>query len=385
MNIFERIKETLFPTISPLPAGIYHYQTPLDDEENIRYHLRLEEDASGLLIINASTVLHLNQTAAEFAYYLIQQETDNEIISLVSKRYRAPKEQVKLDFLQFKEQIDALIHMTDLDPVTFFGLDRVNPYSKDISAPYRMDIALTYQSNSEESARVAPTDRVKRELSTEEWQSALDKIWEAGIPHVNFTGGEPTLRPDLIDLVKYAEKIGLVTGLLTDGTRLTEPAFLKQLLESGLDHIMILFDPKSDQAWEAVRDSLVEDIYLTVHLTLTEQNQETIEEAIDKLAEMDIPSLSVSANTIHLKSNLEKIQQKIAEKQITLVWDIPVPYSSFNPVALEIENGDMPVAGAGKAWLYVEPDGDVLEAQGIPDVWGNLTSDEWSDIWNFKQ
>ena len=385
MNIIERIKETLFPTISPLPAGIYHYQTPLEDEENIRYHLRLEEDASGLLIINASTVLHLNQTAAEFAYYLVQQEADGEIVSLVSKRYRAPKEQVKMDLAQFKEQIDALIHMTDLDPVTFFGLDRVNPYSKDISAPYRMDIALTYQSNSEESARVAPTDRVKRELSTEEWESALDKIWDAGIPHVNFTGGEPTLRPDLIDLVKYAEKIGLVTGLLTDGTRLTEPAFLKQLLESGLDHIMILFDPKSDQAWEAVRDSLVEDIFVTVHLTLTEQNLDSIENAIEKLAEMEVPSLSVSANTIHLKSSLEKIQQKIAEKQITLVWDIPVPYSSFNPVALEIENGDMPVAGAGKAWLYVEPDGDVLEAQGIPDVWGNLISDKWTDIWNFKQ
>jgi organic radical activating enzyme len=385
MNIFERIKENLFPTISPLPAGIYHYQTPLEDEENIRYHLRLEEDASGLLIINASTVLHLNQTAAEFAYYLIQQESDEEITAKVAKRYRAPKEQVGTDLNQFKEQIDALIHMTDLDPVTFFGLDRVNPYSKDISAPYRMDIALTYQSNSEESAKVAPTDRVKRELSTEEWKLALDKLWEAGIPHVNFTGGEPTVRPDIIDLIEYAEKLGLVSGLLTDGTRLTEPKLLKQLLESGLDHIMILFDPKSDQAWEAVRDALAEDIFVTVHLTLTENNQESVQEAIEKLAEMQVPSISISATTIHLKSTLEQIQQQIAEKQITLIWDIPVPYSSFNPVALEIENGDMPVAGAGKAWLYVEPDGDVLEAQGIPDVWGNLISDKWSDIWNFKK
>jgi organic radical activating enzyme len=385
MNIFEQIKESLFPTISPLPAGIYHYKTPLEDEENIRYHLRLEPDATGLLIINASTVLHLNQTAAEFAYYIIQQEKDDTIVALVSKRYRAPKDQVQTDLNQFKEQIDALIHVTDLDPVTFFGLDRVNPYSLDISAPYRMDIALTYQSNSEESARVAPTDRVKRELNTEEWQAVLEKIWHAGIPHVNFTGGEPTLRPDLIDLIKYAENTGLVTGLLTDGTRLTEPAFLKKLMESGLDHVMILFDPKSDQAWEAVRDALAEDIYITVHLTLTDNNLQEIESAVEKLADMEVPSISVSATTIHLKQNLEIIQQKIAEKQITLVWDIPVPYSSFNPVALEIENGDMPVAGAGKAWLYVEPDGDVLEAQGIPDVWGNLTSDEWTAIWNFKQ
>ncbi len=53
-------------------------------------------------------------------------------------------------------------------------------------------------------------------------------------------------------------------------------------------------------------------------------------------------------------------------QQLELVWDLPVPYSSNNPVSLELEKeGNQAfVEGAGKAWLYVEPDGDVLPAQG---------------------
>jgi MoaA/NifB/PqqE/SkfB family radical SAM enzyme len=222
-------------------------------------------------------------------------------------------------------------------------------------------------------------------LSTVEWQTVLKKIWQAGIPHVNFTGGEPTLRPDLLDIIEYAEEMGLVSGLLTDGNRLTEPDYLHQLLASGVDHIMLMVDPQSDQSWEALRDCLAEDVYVTVHFTLTVNNQELMEEAIRKTAKMGAPSISLSIDSLHLKTELERLQQLVAELNLTLVWDIPVPYSSFNPVALETLNTEDAGIGAGKAWLYVEPDGDVLEAQGIPEVWGNILTDEWQTIWQSKK
>ncbi len=64
---------------------------------------------------------------------------------------------------------------------------------------------------------------------------------------------------------------------------------------------------------------------------------------------------------------------------------MPVPYSSNNPVSLELEHDEFQEApeGAGKAWLYVEPDGDVLPAQGLYDqVLGNMLTDEWQEIWS---
>ena len=57
-----------------------------------------------------------------------------------------------------------------------------------------------------------------------------------------------------------------------------------------------------------------------------------------------------------------------------------MPYSLENPVAYETVDDQVP-AGAGKAWLYVEPDGDVLPAQGLAgQVLGNFLKDPWERI-----
>ena len=62
-------------------------------------------------------------------------------------------------------------------------------------------------------------------------------------------------------------------------------------------------------------------------------------------------------------------------------WDMPVPYSEMNPSAVETEEDRVP-SGAGKSWLYVEPDGDVLPAQGLADeVLGNILVDSWEKIY----
>jgi MoaA/NifB/PqqE/SkfB family radical SAM enzyme len=59
-----------------------------------------------------------------------------------------------------------------------------------------------------------------------------------------------------------------------------------------------------------------------------------------------------------------------------------VPYSGLNPVALELQAAERGIPkGAGNAWLYVEPDGDVLPEQGVNRLLGNLLSDPWEKIW----
>jgi MoaA/NifB/PqqE/SkfB family radical SAM enzyme len=127
---------------------------------------------------------------------------------------------------------------------------------------------------------------------------------------------------------------------------------------------------------------LAEDLFITIHLTLTEANADSIPSLLDRLAMMGARSLSLSASEPKLSQNLELAAQTAADHGLTLVWDLPVPYSAFHPVALELSAaGEEPPSGAGKAWLYVEPDGDVLPAQGINQVLGNLHNDPWSVIW----
>ena len=98
---------------------------------------------------------------------------------------------------------------------------------------------------------------------------------------------------------------------------------------------------------------------------------------------MGVCAISLSATTGSLDSNLKSARDLAAELEIDLVWDIPVPYSSHNPVAVEMEAEEIDIPeGAGRAWLYVEPDGDVLPAQGINKVLGNALTDTWEQIWS---
>jgi organic radical activating enzyme len=353
----------------------------LDTGPTYRLHLRIDDQGTGILIINASTILHLNHTAVEYAYHLIKETPLETITAGMMKRYQIDEESAEEDFQNFKTRLETLVATPDLDPETFLDIDRVDVHDQSSTAPMRLDCAVTYQVPGDGSSVYAPVDRVKRMLSTEEWKQILKNAWDAGIPHVVFTGGEPTLRPDIPELIKFTEELGQVTGLITDGSRLSETGYLHELLMAGLDHLMIVLNPSSDQSWEAVKDVIAEDIFLTVHLTLTRKNQPQFEKILEKLSKLQVKSLSLSAESSELWKVLPQFTQKAVESGFSLVWDMPVPYSAFNPIALELEQGDTRSKGAGTSWLYVEPDGDVLIGQGHPSVLGNFLTDPWLKIW----
>jgi organic radical activating enzyme len=368
-----------FRAVSALPAGMYHYQSPPDSPEAHRMHLRLEADGSGVLILNASTVLHLNQTAAECAYHWVKGSSPEKAAKAISARYRVSRKQSKQDYLDFIDRVETVLQQVDLDPVTYLEFDRDDPYTREISSPYRLDCALTYRLPEGENIRYAPTERVKNELTAAEWKTLLDKAWAAGIPHVVFTGGEPVLREDLPELIGHAERIGQVCGLLSGHPRLAEESYLKTVLESGLDHLMFLLQPDDEQSWAAVRNAMQADLSTTVHLTLKSGLVEQAESILEKLHQADVRMLSLSASDEAGAEALAVLRNQAADLGLTLQWDLPVPYSAANPVAKEI---GMPSTGAGKAWLYVEPDGDVLPEQGVNRVLGNLLTDPWDGIWS---
>jgi organic radical activating enzyme len=378
----EWIEQLFPPPISPLPPGVYHWQSPPDAPQPHRMHLRIEPNGEGILILDASTVLHLNQTATEFAYHHIKGTPLDEVVREISKRYRVPKSQVIIDFKDFLERLETLLNTPDLDPEIYLDIERHQPYQEPLSAPLRLDCALTYRTEDESIRHVAPVEHVRRELIYEEWQQCLRKAWEAGIPHIIFTGGEPTLRPDLIDLIAFVESLGMVSGLLTTGLRLVEKEYLNRILASGLDHVMIVLDPLNEISWEAIRDVLAADLALTVHLTITPENKTQTQSLIERLARMKVTRMSLSVSHPHLGETLQHARDLVARLGMHLVWDLPVPYSHLNPVSLELNATiEAPPQGAGIAWLYVEPDGDVLPFQGATRILGNLLTNPWDIIW----
>lgn len=380
MKILNRLADR-YSKLQNLPEGVYHTQAMLADEKPYRIHLRLRSDGTGLLILNASTILHLNPTAAEYAYHFIKGSEPEQAAKEISSRYRVSKGLAFEDYTDFADKVKTLLSTPDLDPVSFLGMERVPPHSTQLEAPLRLDCALTYKLPEDSKIEHAPVKRVSRELSTDEWKTVIDKAWQAGIPHIVFTGGEPTLRSDLPALIAHCEKNGQVCGLLTEGLKLVEPAYLNELLQTGLDHILFILQPEVDPSWKALETILAQDIFTAVHCTINKQSVSNADKTVERLAKMGVRYLSLSLMDNSLTAEFESLRNKAASLEMQLVFDLPVPYSSSNPVTMETKE-DSVNSGAGRTWLYIEPDGDVLPAQGSSGrILGNILSDAWEKIY----
>ena len=90
----------------------------------------------------------------------------------------------------------------------------------------------------------------------EELRAAMRRIAEGcGKPLLQFSGGEPTLRDDLPELVRYAKEAGCsYTQVNTNGIRLArEPEYAQRLAEAGLDIVFLQFDGTDDAIYETLR------------------------------------------------------------------------------------------------------------------------------------
>lgn len=80
-------------------------------------------------------MLHLNHTAAEYAYHLVKGHTPDETLQAMAPRYNIPPDSIKEDFKSFTENLINLLETPDLDPVTFFDVERAVPHGQRSSAP----------------------------------------------------------------------------------------------------------------------------------------------------------------------------------------------------------------------------------------------------------
>ncbi|MFN2199288.1 MAG: hypothetical protein ACK2UW_24435 [Anaerolineales bacterium] len=96
-SIREALRRLITPAL-PLEPGNYAYTAPPDSELPYRLHLRVDEKGEGVLIVNAATILHLNQTAAEYAYHMVKNNPPETAAERVATRYNISKQQALNDF-----------------------------------------------------------------------------------------------------------------------------------------------------------------------------------------------------------------------------------------------------------------------------------------------
>jgi radical SAM protein with 4Fe4S-binding SPASM domain len=287
-------------------------------------------------------------------------------------------------------------------PFTTFDVKVKVPEYSDLKAPLRIDLALTYRCNNNCGHCYAGGPRQTKELSTAEWKTIIDKAHKFEVPNIVFTGGESLMRDDLEELVAHAEKLGIVTGLITNGRLLTKER-VASLKKAGLDYVQITIeshDPKIHNAMcrsetfdETVAGikNVVNELYTTTNTTITPANKDTIVDLLPFLHKLGVKRFGMNAmiragrgveadgvTYDELKLLLPEIIQKANSLGMEFIWYTPTKYHKLNPVEMGL---GVKACSAARITLAVEPDGSVIPCQSYFKSMGNALTDEFPQIW----
>jgi radical SAM protein with 4Fe4S-binding SPASM domain len=387
-------------------SGLFHFSKERNLDRS-RVHLRIDPDGHGTLIVNAARIYHLNPTATQMAYQTLNGQDANQLAGYLRKNFQIDRQTALKDSTAFTRQFDALIFPDGSCPICDLELEVTAPFSSMPTAPYRMDLAITYRCNNDCAHCYNARGRDYPELETEQWKRILDKLWSLGIPHIVFTGGEPTLREDLPELIAHAENNGQITGINSNGRRLADPAYMARLVDAGLDHAQITLEShlsgihdrmvKSKGAWEqtvhGLQNALASRLYVMTNTTLLQDNSPELTGTLEFLHKLGVPTVGLNAliysgkgAQVHrgidenqLPPLLETARCLTGEHDQRLIWYTPTLYCHFDPLLLEL---GVKGCTAARYNMCVEPDGSVIPCQSYYSSLGNLLTDSWESIWN---
>ena len=391
-----------------IPMGRYTYRGE-DKFAGMSLQLRIEQSGQGVMVINANTVLHLNHTGTAFAYYFMQGLAQKEVLTKIRRMYHVNGDTAKADYEKLVYTISTLAQTEKIDPVTFLDIEKEEPFTYQYSAPLRMDLALTFRCQNDCVHCYAGGPHETTELTTAQWKSIIDKLSEIGVFILTFTGGEPTLREDLPELLLYAQNKGMVTGLISNGRKLKDRVYVDVLEKSGLDFVQITLESHKPQihdlmtsangSWketvEGIQNAVQSQIYVSTNTTLSKHNANDFITTIDYIKGLGVdafgcnsliysgkaPSASeeFTLNVEDLKMLLPKIRDKANAVGLKFLWYTPTQYCQFDPVQLGL---GVKTCTAAMINACVGPNGDVYPCQSYFESLGNILNEPWEKIWH---
>jgi len=367
-----------------------------------------------VLIRMPNEAFKLNTTGARALSHLLAGGKIKDILKM-----RPEIETAKAQLFSFFTDLSLLLSSGLCDGYHSPSLHRESFRLGYIELPVLSEVAITWRCNILCSFCYATCgttgpgcdDSELEELDTVQIKSVLDIIRrDAEVPSVSFTGGEPTLRSDLPELIEYANfTLGMRVNLITNGTCIT-PESAKRFKKAGLASAQVSVESPDGKvhdeivhtngAFHASIDGLMalKEAGITVHLhsTLCNQNRESLTRMprfVDSLGfdrfSMNLviptgrgidPELTVTYREV--RHILEEIISCAQQAGIRFMWYSPTPVCLFNPVAHKLGNKG---CSACEGLLSIDPYGRLLPCSSWREPIGNLLQDGFHKLWQSKQ
>ena len=289
-------------------------------------------------------------------------------------------------------------------------------YAPYMTAPHRMDLMVSamtrdgkWNCNQKCMHCYAAGQELsgEKELTTDEWKKIISLCRKAKIPQLTFTGGEPTMRDDLTDLIGCSR--WFVTRLNTNGVKLT-PEYCKALYDAELDNVQVTFysadadihnrlvgAPNYGKTLDGIRNVLDSGLNISINTPLCTLNRDYVA-TLKLLKHLGITYVTCSGMIpAGGATGQEAGSVRLSKEEITACLSEAVDYCYANDMEISFTSPGwveedflkkkgmtVPSCGACMSNMAISPSGNVIPCQSwlSQDPLGNMLTDRWNKIWN---
>lgn len=292
----------------------------------------------------------------------------------------------------------------------------IRAYGKNMSAPHRMDLMVSamtdeagrWQCNQKCVFCYAAGQKMAttKELSTQHWKQAIDRLEAARVPMVTFTGGEPTQRSDIAELVGYAKR--MVTRLNTNGVDLT-PVLVRDLKAAGLDSIQVTLYSHDEAVHDAlvgsdhfgdtvrgIRNAVEAGLDISVNTPLCRKNAD-YDKTVAFIHSLGVRFVTVSGLICTGMAGINHKEYDLSTQELCEIVSKAKGYCNDNEMEMDFTSPglipkekleelgmNVPMCGACLSNMAIAPDGTVVPCQswlGSDAALGNILEDPFKKIW----
>ncbi len=413
-------------TLDPKGRGVVriHMIPPREDAENAPFLLLL--NGSKLVPLNLSWAILLSCFMDRLEPFAGLEITESDWSAMaagaVARTHKVypftPKERLAEDLQIMIESLVAIARgqapEAEVAPLT------LGEYAPEMTAPHRMDLMVSAMTRDGAwhcnqkclhcYAAGQPLSDTP-ELTTAQWKEVLDRLRAANIPQVTFTGGEPTLRADLVELVDAAQ--WFVTRLNTNG-RLLTPALCQKLYDASLDSVQVTLYSHDkdihnalvgadgfDDTVAGIRAAVAAGLSVSVNTPLCSLNT-----AYDEMLRVVhglgvryvtcsglIPSGGAVGDESRATALTEQQLTDVLTKAVAATEELEIELDFTSPGWLKEETLRalgltlVPSCGACLSNMAIAPDGGVIPCQSwlSSQPLGNILADDWDKIWQSER
>ena len=399
----------------------------------VRVHLvppeKLKPGIPWVVILNGQDILPLNTSWAVLLRLFMEEADEREgyevddaemdlIVAATVKKAReifhqTPEKTLREDLSQIISTLCEIARGEEVtDEIGYMTLAQYAPYMR---APHRMDLMISAMEkdgawNCNQQCLHCYAGRqplaCRKELTTEEWKTVIDRCRKACIPQLTFTGGEPTLRDDLPELVAHAA--WFVTRLNTNGILLTE-TLCRDLREASLDAVQVTLysdDPAVhnelvgadhfDDTIRGIRNAVAAGLNVSINTPLCTKNRDW--KGLLRLGkELGVRYYTCSGLILTGEAaGGASAKTRLTSEELSAILEEGVAFARVNAQEVSFTSPGwlaedrlhqlgltVPSCGACLSNMAVAPDGTVIPCQSwlTGEGLGNLLEKSWKEIW----